>query len=500
MKKLKIVITTAILLLIYVSNVQAQQNAKTAGKTRGKIVIKGDTGLRQHPPIKNGPCLFSLGAGSNTPSATLKDKAYLTSSPAINADVCIQLSKRGWGPNGNWFGFNISGAYNFGGKGNPTNQLPTAFAVTGQTASNIAYKGLDPKSPGFRIGAGPQVNFNFGNHFTISPMVLAEYFSMTQKTLSAVQTTSYNGKEYDFNLSTLPETKTSGFAVTPKIRFQYMFTNSIGLYVQGGYTMGPKVKTTLSKLVPNGSAQTPGNTYNLQQLQTATYVNGETKSTAYNAASFGGGIVVRFGGKKGWDGKATYKIGSNGGAMPESLKTAGDNKPNNSTAKTDFGERVNAGKMDKGWDGVVKPLSPVNDAKINEDEIKNGMTFRWTPCLPKPQNPPTYRIKVWQLMQGQNDQQAMRSNQPIVTKDVENVTQATITNLNAEPCMLPRVCAFVWSVVALGEKGEVLGESTPANFSVVNDAAKKGWDGKAEATVANVPIEQYTSREFQADD
>ena len=34
-----------------------------------------------------------------------------------------------------------------------------------------------------------------------------------------------------------------------------------------------------------------------------------------------------------------------------------------------------------------------------------------------------YRLKVWQLMQGQSGSQAMRTNQPIVTKDVDNISQ-----------------------------------------------------------------------------
>lgn len=38
------------------------------------------------------------------------------------------------------------------------------------------------------------------------------------------------------------------------------------------------------------------------------------------------------------------------------------------------------------------------------------------------------RLKVWQLMQGQNGTQAMRSNKPIVTKDVDNITQAMRSN------------------------------------------------------------------------
>ena len=87
-----------------------------------------------------------------------------------------------------YLSLNIGGTYNFGGSGNPSSPLPTGYAVTGATSSSIAHKGVDPRNPGFRIGAGPQANFNFGK-LIISPMVLGEFFSMTQKEISNVQTT-----------------------------------------------------------------------------------------------------------------------------------------------------------------------------------------------------------------------------------------------------------------------------------------------------------------------
>ncbi len=74
------------------------------------------------------------------------------------------------------------------------------------------------------------------------------------------------------------------------------------------------------------------------------------------------------------------------------------------------------------------------------------VTFRWTPVVPKPQDPVTYRLKVWQLMQGQNSTEAMRTNQPIVTKDVDNITQAVVGGIYTGPCRPPYLCEFVWSV------------------------------------------------------
>ncbi len=45
----------------------------------------------------------------------------------------------------------------------------------------------------------------------------------------------------------------------------------------------------------------------------------------------------------------------------------------------------------------------------------------------KTKEPVTYRLRVWQLMQGQNGVAAMKSNSPVVDKEVREITQATVT-------------------------------------------------------------------------
>jgi hypothetical protein len=90
--------------------------------------------------------------------------------------------------------------------------------------------------------------------------------------------------------------------------------------------------------------------------------------------------------------------------------------------------------------------------------------------MPKPKEPVTYRLKVWQLMQGQSSVDAMRSNSPIVTKDVANITQATISNLYTGPCRPPYLCDYIWSVEALNSNdlnsGKNFGMSNAFTFKL----------------------------------
>ena len=241
---------------------------------------------------------ISIGFGSSKPSSTAKDNAFLVNSPALNADVYLPflaLASRK-GSNAEWskmsIGGNLGGTYNFSGSGEPTKALPNGFALTGQTANIIAYKGGHLRQSGFRMGGGPQINFNLSPHFIISAVLSGEYFRMTQSALSTVQTTQYNGQSYEFILNQMPETKTSGFAITPKLRMQYVLGNGLGFFVESAYTTGPTIETQSTILVPDGIPK--NGTYDISQVQ-----NGQQKreiaKSSYRTVSFTGGLRYNVG-------------------------------------------------------------------------------------------------------------------------------------------------------------------------------------------------------------
>lgn len=120
---------------------------------------------------------------------------------------------------------------------------------------------------------------------------------------------------------------------------------------------------------------------------------------------------------------------------------------------------------------TIKNVFPEDKKQFMPDEAKQSISFRWTAVVPKPQEPVSYRLKVWQLMQGQNGTQAMRSNQPIVTKDVDNITQVVIDNIYNGPCKPPYLCDFIWVVEAgtrnaAGTEPKIIASSEPTEFNV----------------------------------
>ena len=141
-----------------------------------------------------------------------------------------------------------------------------------------------------------------------------------------------------------------------------------------------------------------------------------------------------------------------------------------------------------------KLLAPIDGVELSESDLKKPMTFRWMLVLPKPQEPVTYRLKVWQLMQGQTATQAMHVNQPIITKDVENMTQAVVNNIVDGPCKLPYLCDFVWNVQALNREGKPIGEnngmSEPGGYRIEGHLGTDYKESKVSVKLQQPPPNQ----------
>lgn len=100
-------------------------------------------------------------------------------------------------------------------------------------------------------------------------------------------------------------------------------------------------------------------------------------------------------------------------------------------------------------------IAPADGTIMSAADVKKPILFRWAPVIPRPHDLVTYRLTVWQLMQGQTGTQAMQVNQPIITKDVDNMTQAVI--YMAGDFTSPQMLAFVWNVQALNKEGNPIG-------------------------------------------
>lgn len=109
--------------------------------------------------------------------------------------------------------------------------------------------------------------------------------------------------------------------------------------------------------------------------------------------------------------------------------------------------------------------TPENGKSFSSDEVLSPVIFRWTPVSPKPQQPVTYKLRVWQLMQGQNGTQAMRVNQPIIIRNVVGLEEVSVSGMYTGPCKPPYLCDFIWTVEAVDIYGNPIGTSNPTVFN-----------------------------------
>ena len=96
-------------------------------------------------------------------------------------------------------------------------------------------------------------------------------------------------------------------------------------------------------------------------------------------------------------------------------------------------------------------LSPADEKLIGATDVSKPVLFRWTALSPKPKESVIYRLRVWQLMQGQTAAEIIRNKKPMMEKETVNLTQTAVNNLYTGPCKPPYMCDFVWTVEAFTE-------------------------------------------------
>jgi hypothetical protein len=114
------------------------------------------------------------------------------------------------------------------------------------------------------------------------------------------------------------------------------------------------------------------------------------------------------------------------------------------------------------------PIFPEDKKKFTQREAKAPVTFKWAHTA-TPGTASIYRLKVWQLMQGQNAAQAMRSNNPIITRQVKDAGEITVNGILTGPCKPPYLCDFVWNIEMMDAAGRTLCTGEVMNYKIANN-------------------------------
>lgn len=68
-------------------------------------------------------------------------------------------------------------------------------------------------------------------------------------------------------------------------------------------------------------------------------------------------------------------------------------------------------------------MKPYNEEVLDAKKAQTAIIFRWTPVVPRQTSPVTYRIQVFEVLPTQSPVQALRSNQPVLDKEILAATQ-----------------------------------------------------------------------------
>jgi hypothetical protein len=129
-------------------------------------------------------------------------------------------------------------------------------------------------------------------------------------------------------------------------------------------------------------------------------------------------------------------------------------------------------------------MKPYNEEILDAKKAQTAIIFRWTPVVPKATTPVTYRIQVFEVLPTQSPVQALRSNQPLLDKEILAATQyiwqpqLTFMPYDGETKKLP---TFIWTIQSLDANhnpvtqtdGSGEGRSEPVIFFVNPDKDRK---------------------------
>jgi hypothetical protein len=129
-------------------------------------------------------------------------------------------------------------------------------------------------------------------------------------------------------------------------------------------------------------------------------------------------------------------------------------------------------------------MKPYNEEVLDAKKAQTAIIFRWSPVVPTQTSPVTYRIQVFEVLPTQSPVQALRSNQPVLDKEILAATQfiwqpqLSLLPYDGETKKLP---TFIWTIQSLDKDrnpvvrtdGNGEGRSEPIIFFVNPDKNKK---------------------------
>lgn len=119
-------------------------------------------------------------------------------------------------------------------------------------------------------------------------------------------------------------------------------------------------------------------------------------------------------------------------------------------------------------------MQPANGASLDARIAQNVISFRWTSLEPTAEQGTRYRVQVFEILAGQTDMQAYRSNRPLLDEEAIRGSTQFIWRSNLPMLDSTANSRFIWTVQTLDEKDQPIptndaftqARSEPAVFTI----------------------------------
>jgi hypothetical protein len=129
-------------------------------------------------------------------------------------------------------------------------------------------------------------------------------------------------------------------------------------------------------------------------------------------------------------------------------------------------------------------LKPYAEEVLDAKKAQTAIIFRWSPVIPAQNTPVRYRLQVFEILPNQSPLQALRSNQPLLDKEITAATQfiwQPQLSFIPQQTETEKIPAYVWTIQSLDKAGLPItqtdgngeGRSEPAVFFVGAGKYKK---------------------------
>lgn len=231
------------------------------------------------------PTLY-LGGGLNFPNTEAKNQTFINNNSALQLGAYVPFINKSTVS----LGISVAGDYALS-KNSYLNNSPEAIPVLGQI-STVENAQAEARQKGFKLGVGPQLNFNLAKGFVISPIIQAGVNAIRQDAISFNQKLNTAPKEtIAKEIYAQDAVESNNFFLSPKLRMAYPLFKNLGFWAETNYTIS-EVKQNRRVLVPLNPPRE--GMYSWGDLVEGSYRN-ETNTSKLNALGVNFGLKYSFG-------------------------------------------------------------------------------------------------------------------------------------------------------------------------------------------------------------